>query len=87
MDTSKSSEDSIVRIAEKIAPFARIKLSISKEIQEKFKSRSINFLIPKRLKKLINFESIKMIKIVKKEEEIEMEIIYERKEKEERKIA
>ena len=63
----------------------RIKLSISKEIQEKFKSRSINFLIPRRLKKLINFESIKMIKIVKKEEELEMEIIYERKEKEERK--
>ena len=63
----------------------RIKLSISKEIQEKFKSRSINFLISRRLKKLINFESIKMIKIVKKEEELEMEIIYERKEKEERK--
>ncbi len=42
-----------------------IKLSISKKMQEKFKVKSLNFLIPKKLEKLVNLESIKMIKIGK----------------------
>ena len=58
-------------------------LSLSKDMQEKYKSRSLNFLIPRKLKKLIDFESIKMIKIKEEKETYEMEIIYE---KEERKI-
>ena len=40
-----------------------IKLSISKKMQEKFKAKSLNFLIPKKLEKLINLKGIKMIKI------------------------
>ena len=59
-----------------------IKLSISKEMQEKNKVKSLNFLIPRKLRKrIINF-SIKMIKIRKKGKEIEMNIIYEKEEKE-----
>ena len=58
-------------------------LSLSKDMREKYKSRSLNFLIPRKLKKLIDFESIKMIKIKEEKETYEMEIIYE---KEERKI-
>jgi len=58
----------------------KIKLSISKEMQKKYLVKSINFLIPKRLKKLVNFESIKMIKIKRKEEKLIMEIIYEKEE-------
>ncbi len=51
-------------------------------MQEKYQVKSINFLIPNKLKKLIDFKSIKMIKIMKVREEIEMIIIYEVKEKE-----
>lgn len=59
-----------------------IKLSISKKIQEKFQVKSLNFLIPKKLEKLVNLESIKMIKIRKeKNEKYKIEIIYEKKEK------
>lgn len=62
-----------------------IKLSLSKEMQEKFKVKSLNFLIPKKLKKLIDFSRIKMIKIrnisKKSKEEYEMLIIYEKEEK------
>ena len=36
-----------------------IKLSISKKMQEEFKVKSLNFLIPKKLEKLINMEGIK----------------------------
>ena len=57
-----------------------IMLSLSKNMQEKYKSESLNFLMPWKLKKLINFESIKMIKIRKKKEEYEMIIIYEKAE-------
>ena len=35
-----------------------IKLSISKKMQEKFKVKSLNFLIPKKLEKLINLEGL-----------------------------
>ena len=42
-----------------------IKLSISKKMQEKYKVNSFNFLIPKKLEKLINLEGIKMIRIDK----------------------
>ena len=59
-----------------------LKLSISKEMQEKFKVKSLNFLIPKKLKKLVNFSAIKMIKIRKdKENKYKMEMIYEKEEK------
>ena len=59
-----------------------LKLSISKEMQKKFKVKSLNFLIPRKLKKLVNFVAIKMIKIRKeKENKYKMEMIYEREEK------
>lgn len=59
-----------------------IKLSISKKIQEKFQVKSLNFLIPKKLEKLVNLDSIKMIKIGKeKNEKYKIEIIYEKEEK------
>lgn len=58
-----------------------IMLSLSKNVQKKYKSSSLNFLIPRKLKKLINIKNIKMIKIRKKKEEYEMEIIYEKEEK------
>ena len=59
-----------------------LKLSISKEMQEKFKVKSLNFLIPKKLKKLVDFSAIKMIKTRKdKENKYKMEIIYEKEEK------
>ena len=48
----------------------------------KFKVKSLNFLIPRKLKKLVNFSEIKMIKIRKeKENKYKMEMIYEREEK------
>ena len=60
----------------------KIKLSISKEMQEKFKVKSLNFLMPKKLEKLINLESIKMIKTGNiKDERCKMYIIYEKEEK------
>ena len=59
-----------------------LKLSISKKMQEKFKVKSLNFLIPRKLKKLVNFSEIKMIKIRKeKDNKYKMEMIYEREEK------
>ena len=59
-----------------------IKLSISKKIQEKFQVKSLNFLIPKKLERLVNLDSIKMIKIGKeKNEKYKIEIIYEKEEK------
>ena len=59
-----------------------IKLSISKSMQKKFQVKSLNFLIPKKLEKLVNLESIKMIKIGKeKNGKYKLEIIYEREEK------
>ena len=60
----------------------RIKLSISKEMQKKFKVKSLNFLIPKKLEKLVNLESIKMIKIGNiVDGKCKMYIIYEKEEK------
>ena len=59
-----------------------IKLSISKKIQEKFQVKSLNFLIPKKLEKLVNLESIKMIKIGKERNgKYKLDIIYEKEEK------
>ena len=58
-----------------------LKLSISKKMQEKHKVKSLNFLIPSKLKKLICFESIKMIKIQKSNNEIVLNIIYEKEAK------
>ena len=59
-----------------------IRLSISKKIQEKFQVKSLNFLIPKKLEKLVNLESIKMIKIGKeKNGKYKLDIIYEKEEK------
>lgn len=59
-----------------------LKLSLSKKMQEKYKVKSLNFSIPYKLKKLVNFKSIKMIRITKRGEKIEMNIIYEKQEKE-----
>ena len=51
-------------------------------MKEKFKVKSLNFLIPRKLKKLVNFSEIKMIKIRKeKDNKYKMEMIYEREEK------
>ena len=59
-----------------------IRLSISKKIQEKFQVKSLNFLIPKKLEKLVNLESIKMIKIGKERDgKYKLDIIYEKEEK------
>ena len=64
----------------------RIKLSISKEMQKKMQVKSLNFLIPKKLEKLVKMESIKMIKIGKeRNEKYKVEIIYEKEEKKEAK--
>lgn len=46
----------------------RIKLSISKKMQEEYQVKSINFSIGNKLKKLIDMERIKMIKIRKTRE-------------------
>lgn len=59
----------------------KLKLSISKKMQEKYKVESLNFLIPRKLRKLVDFSSIKMIKIKKVGENIEMNMIYEKEEK------
>lgn len=58
-----------------------LKLSLSKKMQEKYKVKSLNFSIPYELKKLVNFKSIKMIRITKRGEKIEMNIVYDKKEK------
>lgn len=58
-----------------------LKLSLSKKMQEKYKVKSLNFSIPNKLKKLIDFSATKMIRITKKGEKIEMNIIYENQEK------
>ena len=44
-----------------------LKLSLSKKMQEKSQVKSLNFLIPKKLEKLVKLESIKMIKMEKEE--------------------
>ena len=59
----------------------KLKLSISKKMQEENKVESLNFLIPRKLRKLVDFLSIKMIKIKKLGKEVEMNIIYEKQEK------
>lgn len=62
----------------------KIKLSISKNMQEKFQVKSLNFLIPKKLEKLVNLEGIKMIKVAKsKKGKYRLDIIYEKEEKRE----
>ena len=62
----------------------KIKLSISKNMQEKFQVKSLNFLIPKKLEKLVNLEGIKMIKVVKSQKgKYRLDIIYEKEEKRE----
>ncbi len=60
----------------------KIKLSISKKMQENNRVESLNFLIPRKLKKQILVSDIKMIKIKNKGKEIEMNIVYEKEEKE-----
>lgn len=60
---------------------SRIKLSLSKKMQEKYQVKSLNFSIGNKLKKLIDMERIKMIKIRKtREGKIELNIIYEKEE-------
>ena len=58
-----------------------LKLSISKKIQEKYKVKSLNFLIPRKLRKLVDFSRVKMIKIKQEVKNIEINVIYEREEK------
>ena len=78
--TQKEIIEDIMWHCEKV--YNTLKLSISKEMQEKFKVKSLNFLIPRKLKKLVNFSAIKMIKIRKdRENKYKMEMIYEREEK------
>lgn len=54
-------------------------LSLSKEMRTRYQVESLNFLIPRKLKKLVKNENIKMIKIKKEEKSYVLEIIYERK--------
>lgn len=57
----------------------KIKLSLSKDMKEKYKLDSLNFLINSKLRKLVDFENIKMIKIrIKNNDEIELNFIYEK---------
>ena len=56
----------------------KIKLSLSKEMKEKYKLDSLNFLINGKLRKLVDFENIKMIKIRIKYNKIELNFIYEK---------
>ena len=56
----------------------KIKLSLSKELQNKFQVKSLNFLISKKVKRLVDLSKIKMIKIICFKGKIEMNIIYER---------
>lgn len=58
----------------------KIKLSLSKEIKEKYQVESLNFLVANKLRRLVDFSSIKMIRISKTKEEYEMNIIYEKEE-------
>ena len=58
-----------------------IKLSLSKSMQEKYEVKSLNFLIPRKLRELVDFSSIKMVKIRKEDDGIEMNIVYEKEEK------
>lgn len=58
----------------------KIKLSLSKSMQEKYKVKSLNFLIPRKLRKLVDFSKVKMIKIKQERKTIEMNIIYEKEE-------
>ena len=60
----------------------KIKLSISKKMQENNRVESLNFLIPRKLKKQILVSDIKMIKIKNKGKEVEMNIVYEKEENE-----
>ena len=59
----------------------KIKLSLSKRMQEKYEVKSLNFLIPRKLRKLVDFSRVKMIKIKQEVKNIEINVIYERKEK------
>ena len=59
----------------------KIKLSLSKNMQEKYKVKSLNFLIPRKLRKLVDFSKIKIIKIKQEASSIEMNVIYEKEEK------
>ena len=58
----------------------KMKLSLSKAMQEKYEVKSLNFLIPRKLRKLIDFSSIKMIKMKEKDKQVEINIVYEREE-------
>lgn len=59
----------------------KIKLSLSKSMQEKYEVKSLNFLIPRKLRKLVDFSKVKMIKIKQEGKIIEMNVIYEKEEK------
>ena len=58
----------------------KIKLSLSKRMQEKYEVKSLNFLIPRKLRKLVDFSRVKMIKIKQEVKNIEINVIYEREE-------
>ena len=50
-------------------------------MQEKYEVKSLNFLIPRKLRKLIDFSKVKMIKIKQEVKITEMNVIYEKEEK------
>jgi len=57
----------------------KIKLSLSKEMKEKYKLESLTFLINSKLRKLVDFKHLKIIKIrIKNNNEIELNFIYEK---------
>ena len=49
-------------------------------MQKKYQVKSLNFLISNKLRKLVDFEHVKMIKIRKIQGKIELNIIYEKEE-------
>ena len=61
---------------------SKIKLSISKEMQNKHKVKSLDISLPRKVRNQIEMERIKIIRVKYKKEKIEMYIIYERDEKE-----
>ena len=56
----------------------KLMLSLSKEMKAKFKVKSLDIVIPRKLNTLVNLESIKQIRVTIKNKEYVMEIIYEK---------
>ena len=61
---------------------SKIRLSISKEMQNKHKVKSLDISLPRKVRNQIEMERIKIIRVRYKNQKIEMYIIYESDEKE-----